>query len=69
MLVKLLKKGLSLTDTGIVTVFFTALMLERRMHRIDDLSYSLLPIGLILGLFAAIVWDSVAGRFTSRPAE
>ena len=26
-------------------------------------------IGLILGLFAALLWDSVAGRFTSRPAE
>jgi cell division protein FtsW len=33
----------------IACVFFTALMLERRMHRIDDLSYSLMPIGLIIG--------------------
>jgi cell division protein FtsW len=30
-------------------------MLERRMHRIDDLSYSLLPIGLILGLVVALI--------------
>ena len=29
-------------------VLFTALILERRMHRIDDLSYSLLPIGIVL---------------------
>jgi cell division protein FtsW len=33
----------------IACVFFTALVLERRMHRIDDLSYSLLPIGIIVG--------------------
>jgi cell division protein FtsW len=36
-------------------VFFTALMLERRMHRIDDLSYSLLPIALIVGLVVALI--------------
>jgi len=39
----------------IACVFFTALMLERRMHRIDDLSYSLLPIGLIVGLVFALI--------------
>ena len=39
----------------IACVFFTALMLERRMHRIDDLSYSLVPIGLILGLIVALI--------------
>ena len=39
----------------IACVFFTALMLERRMHRIDDLSYSLLPIGLIIGLVVALI--------------
>jgi len=39
----------------IACVFFTALILERRMHRIDDLSYSLLPIGLIIGLVAALI--------------
>jgi cell division protein FtsW len=33
----------------IAAVFFTALMLERRMHRIDDLKYSLLPIGIVIG--------------------
>ncbi|HXD16857.1 MAG TPA: putative lipid II flippase FtsW [Vicinamibacterales bacterium] len=36
-------------------VFFTALMLERRMHRIDDLSYSLLPIGVIAGLVFTLI--------------
>ena len=39
----------------VACVFFTALMLERRMHRIDDLSYSLLPIGLILGLVVTLI--------------
>ena len=33
----------------IACVFFTALILERRMHRIDDLSYSMLPIGIVVG--------------------
>jgi cell division protein FtsW len=32
----------------IACVLFTALMLERRMHRIAEVSYSLLPIGLVL---------------------
>src|ERR1043165_2467315 len=36
-------------------VLFTALMLERRMHRIDDLSYSLTPIALIVGLVVALI--------------
>src|SRR5919198_871368 len=39
----------------IACVFFTALILERRMHRIDDLSYSLMPIGLIIGLVIALI--------------
>jgi cell division protein FtsW len=29
-------------------VFFTALILERRMHRIDELSYSLVPIAVVM---------------------
>jgi cell division protein FtsW len=33
----------------IAAVFFTAMTLERRMHRIDDLKYSLLPIGIVIG--------------------
>ncbi len=39
----------------VACVFFTALMLERRMHRIDELSYSLLPVGLILGLIVTLI--------------
>ena len=39
----------------VACVFFTALMLERRMHRIDDLSYSLLPIGLVVGVVVSLI--------------
>ncbi len=39
----------------IVAIFFTALMLERRMHRVDELGYSLLPIGLILGALVGLI--------------
>ena len=33
----------------LAAILFTALMLERRMHRIDELSYSLLPIAIVIG--------------------
>jgi cell division protein FtsW len=36
-------------------VLFTALVLERRMHRIDELSYSLLPIAIVVGAMAALI--------------
>src|SRR5262245_27588965 len=36
-------------------VFFTALILERRMHRIDELSYSLLPIAIVIGAMVALI--------------
>jgi hypothetical protein len=26
-------------------------------------------IGLIIGLLAAVLWDPIAGRFASRPAQ
>lgn len=40
----------------IAAVLFAALMLERRMHRINDLTYSLLPVGIVSGvLFTLIV--------------
>jgi len=42
----------------IAAVFFTALMLERRMHRIDELKYSLLPIAIVVGaMFGLIVLE------------
>jgi cell division protein FtsW len=40
----------------VVCVLFTALMLERRMHRIDQLRYSLLPIGLVVGPVAWLIY-------------
>jgi len=39
----------------IACVLFTALILERRMHRIDDLSYSLLPIGIVVGMLVGLI--------------
>ena len=39
----------------IAAVFFTALMLERRMHRIDEVSYSLLPIGIVSGALVLLI--------------
>jgi cell division protein FtsW len=39
----------------IACVLFTALILERRMHRIDELSYSLLPIAIIVGVLAGLI--------------
>jgi cell division protein FtsW len=36
-------------------VFFTALVLDRRMHRIDELSYSLLPVGIVVGAMMALI--------------
>jgi cell division protein FtsW len=38
-----------------VAILFAAALLERRMHRINDLSYALLPIGLVTGLLAALI--------------
>jgi cell division protein FtsW len=50
----------------IAAVFFTALMLERRMHRIDELKYSLLPIAIVVGaLFALIVLEPDYGTALS----
>lgn len=39
----------------IACVFFAALILERRMHRIDELSYSLLPIAIVVGPMVALI--------------
>jgi cell division protein FtsW len=39
----------------IACVLFTALILERRMHRIDEVSYSLLPIGIVVGVLVALI--------------
>ena len=39
----------------LVCVLFTALMLERRMHRINEVSYSLTPIAIVTGVFAVLI--------------
>ena len=39
----------------IVCVLFTAMILERRMHRIDEPKYSLLPIGIVLVPMVALI--------------
>ena len=39
----------------IACVLFTAFMLERRMHRINEMSYSLLPIGIVTVVIAALI--------------
>jgi cell division protein FtsW len=40
----------------LVVIFFIAALLERRMHRIDEVTYSLLPIAIVvLGLVALIL--------------
>jgi cell division protein FtsW len=40
----------------LVAIFFIAALLERRMHRIDDVAYALLPIAiLVIGLVALIL--------------
>ena len=39
----------------IVVVFFVAAVLERRMDRIDDLRYSLVPVAIVLGGMVALI--------------
>jgi cell division protein FtsW len=39
----------------LAAVLFTALILERRMHRIDDLRYSMLPIAIVVGALSGLI--------------
>jgi cell division protein FtsW len=39
----------------IIVVFFVAAILERRMDRIDDLRYSLVPVAIVLGAVVGLV--------------
>ncbi|MES1255485.1 MAG: putative lipid II flippase FtsW [Acidobacteriota bacterium] len=42
----------------LVAIFFIAALLERRMHRIDDVSYALVPVGLlVVGLVGPILLE------------
>jgi cell division protein FtsW len=36
-------------------ILFTALVLERRMHRINEINYSLVPIGLVTGVLVSLI--------------
>ena len=39
----------------IACIFFTALTLERRMHRINDWKYALLPIAIVAGVLVGLI--------------
>jgi hypothetical protein len=39
----------------LATIMFTAVLLERRMHRINDVAYSLVPIGVVTALFVGLI--------------
>jgi cell division protein FtsW len=39
----------------LAVIVFTAALLERRMHRINDVRYALLPIGVVTGLVVGLV--------------
>ena len=39
----------------LVAIMFTALVLERRRHRINELGYSLMPIGVIVGVLCGLI--------------
>src|SRR5918993_3046966 len=39
----------------LVVVFFVAAILERRMDRIDDLRYSLVPVAIVLGCVVGLI--------------
>jgi len=36
-------------------VFFIAALLERRMHRINDVGYALLPVGIVVGVLVGLI--------------
>ncbi|HEY7291270.1 MAG TPA: putative lipid II flippase FtsW [Vicinamibacterales bacterium] len=39
----------------LTAIFFIAALLERRMHRIDDVKYALLPIGIVVACFVGLI--------------
>src|SRR5436190_23027660 len=39
----------------LATIFFIAAVLERRMHRIDELAYSLMPIAIVVVLLVGLI--------------
>jgi cell division protein FtsW len=50
----------------LAAIFFIAALLERRMHRIDEVSYALLPVGIVvLGLVILILLEPDFGTAMS----
>src|SRR5258706_12724752 len=39
----------------LAAIFFIAALLERRMHRIDEVGYSLLPIGIVTAVLVGLI--------------
>lgn len=39
----------------LAAVFFTAALLERRMHRINDIKYALMPVGIMVAVLAGLI--------------
>jgi cell division protein FtsW len=39
----------------LAVIFFTGALLDRRMHRINELRYALLPIGIVAGLLTGLI--------------
>jgi cell division protein FtsW len=39
----------------LAAIFFTAALLDRRMHRINEVKYALLPIGIVTGLLTGLI--------------
>jgi len=39
----------------LAAIFFTAALLERRMHRINEVRYALVPIGIVTGVLAGLI--------------
>jgi len=39
----------------LVAIFFIAALLERRMHRINDLKYGVLPVAAVVGVLVALI--------------
>jgi cell division protein FtsW len=39
----------------LAAVFFTAALLERRMHRINEIKYALVPIGVVTGVLVGLI--------------
>jgi cell division protein FtsW len=53
----------------LAAVLFTALILERRMHRINEVTYALTPIALVVGgLVGLILWQPDFGTAVSLAA-